>query len=272
LPVGSIDTALVLKVLEPIWLKTPETASRVRQRIESVLDYAKAIDCRQGENPAIWKGRLKDLLPKQPSKAKRVRHHPALPHANMPAFMAELRRNTLIAARALEFTILTAGRTSEVIGATWGEIDFKARIWTVPAERMKAGVEHKVPLSDRVLEILAGLPREAGNPHVFIGGKLGQPLYKMGMLHLIKNLRPGFVPHGFRSTFLDWATERTNYPKFVAEKALAHAIDNKVEEAYRRGDLLDKRRPLMATWAKFCASPASKAVGGNVVPMRGKAS
>jgi integrase len=185
--------------------------------------------------------------------------------------MAELRGSSFVSARALEFTILTAARTGEVIGAIWDEIDFAEKTWIVPAERMKAGVEHKVPLSDRVLEILADLPREDGNSHLFVGAKQGQPLYKMAMLEMMKRLRPGFVPHGFRSTFLDWATERTNVPKFVAEKVLAHAIDDKVEEAYRRGDLLDKRRDLMAAWAKFCASPAAtNEASSNVLPITGR--
>jgi integrase len=180
--------------------------------------------------------------------------------------MGELRIRESISARVLEFTILTACRTGEVIGATWDEIDQSARSWTIPASRMKAAKEHRVPLSDRAVELLKSLPREAGNPHVFIGGRKGAPLSNMAMLELMKGLRPGYVPHGFRSTFRDWAAERTNYPNHIVEKALAHVVADKVEAAYRRGDLFEKRRRLMNEWARYCASPKRP---GDVVPLQG---
>ena len=220
LPVASIDTTLVLKVLQPIWTEKTETASRVRQRIEAVLDFAKTSGYRTGDNPARWAGHLENLLAK-PSKVNGgKKHHPALAYAELPEFMAELRGNNFVSARALEFTILTAARSGEVIGATWDEVDFAEKIWTIPAKRTKAGNEHKVPLSDRALEILSALPREDGNPHLFIGGKKGAPLSSMAMLRLLRDIRPGYVPHGFRSTFRTWCAERTSYPHIVCELAL----------------------------------------------------
>ena len=270
LPVSEIDTALAIKVLEPIWKKTPETASRVRQRCEQVIDWAAARGYREkGSNPFMWRGHLDKLLPK-PSKVKRVKHHPALPYAEMSHFMVELRGNKSISARALEFLILTACRTNEVISAVWDEINFADKAWTIPPDRMKAGKEHKVPLAPRAIEVLQALPREDGNPHLFIGGKKGAPLSNMAMLELMKGMRPGYVPHGFRSTFRDWAAERTNYANYVVEKALAHTVADKVEAAYRRGDLFEKRRRLMADWARFCASPTVKATDDNITPIRRK--
>jgi integrase len=270
LPVGTIDTALALKVLEPIWTRTPETATRVRQRCEQVIFYAMAREYRdKGPNPFTWRGHLEKLLAK-PAELKRqkgTRHHPALPYADMPAFMGELRGNRYVSARALEFTILTAARTSEVINATWDEIDFAEKTWTVPASRMKAGKEHRVPLSDRLLQILEELPREDGNPYLFIGGS-GAPLSNMAMLELMKGLRRGFVPHGFRATFRTWAAERTNYPHHVCEEALAHTIPDAVVRSYQRGDLFDKRRQLMAAWSKYCAAPPVARDAGTVTPIR----
>jgi integrase len=178
----------------------------------------------------------------------------------LPAFVEELGQRDFISARALEFTILTAARTSEAIGAAWAEIDLAKRTWTIPADRMKAGKEHRVPLSDRVLAILEALPREQGNDFVFLGGKAGKPLSNMAMLELMKGMRPEYVPHGFRSTFRDWCAERTGYPNHIVEKALAHVVADKVEAAYRRGDLFEKRRKLMADWSRFCTVPA-KATG-----------
>jgi integrase len=266
LPVSEIDTALALKVLEPIWKNTPETASRVRQRCEQVIAWAAARDYREkGSNPFGWRGHLDKLLPK-PSKVKRVKHHPALPYTEMPAFMAEVRGSKSISAHALEFLILTACRTSEVICAIWDEIHFAEKTWTIPADRMKAGKEHKVPLPPRAVEILQALPREDGNPHVFIGGRKGAPLSNMAMLEFVKAMRPGYVPHGFRSTFRDWAAECTNYPNHVVEKALAHTVADKVEAAYRRGDLFEKRRRLMTDWSRYCVLPPAKA--GGVTPFR----
>lgn len=264
LPVAAIDTALVLKVLEPIWHEKPETAKRLRGRIEQVLDWATAREYRRGDNPARWRGHIDKLLPAR-SKVCAIKHHSALPYTELPAFMGELRQREGISARALELLILTALRTGEVIAAVWDEIDLTEKVWTVPAARMKAGREHRVPLSDHAVEILKSLPREDENPHVFIGGRKGKPLSNMAMLELMKHIRPGFVPHGFRSTFRDWAAERTSYPNHVAEMALAHVVGDKVEAAYRRGDLFEKRRRLMADWERYCASKKATAV---VVPLR----
>ena len=264
LPVNNIDTGLVLKVLEPIWNAKPETASRLRGRIERVLAWATTRGYRVGDNPARWTGHLDELLPKR-SKIRAVKHHPALPFDELPAFMAELRKREGISARGLEFTILTAARTGEVIGATWSEIDFATKTWTIPAQRMKAGKPHRVPLSDRAVAILDALPHEDGNEFVFIGGKAKAPLSNMAMLELMKGMRPGYVPHGFRSTFRDWAAERTNYPNHIVEKALAHTVADKVEAAYRRSDLFEKRRKLMDAWAGFCAAPKTM---GDLVPFK----
>ena len=253
LPVANVDTGLVLKSIEPIWTAKPETAGRVRGRIEAVLDWAKARGYRDGENPARWRGHLDKLLPNR-RKVRSVRNHPALPHAELPGFMAELRSRQSVSARALEFAILTAARTSEVIGATWPEIhDIAAKVWTIPAERMKAGKEHRVPLSERAVELLTALPREDNNPFVFVGGRAGKPLSNMAMLELLRGMRPGsgYVPHGFRSTFRDWVAEQTSYSSEVVEMALAHAIESKVEAAYRRSDLFDKRAHLMRDWAFY---------------------
>jgi integrase len=263
LPIDSITTALMLKVLEPLWARTPETASRIRGRIESVLGWATARGYRDGENVARWKGHLDKLLP-APSKLRRVEHHPALPYAEAPAFMAELRGIPFTSARALEFTILAVARTNEVIGATWGEFDLGAKVWAIPGARMKAGKAHTVPLSERVIEILKALPREPGNDHVFIGGKAGAGLSNMAMLKLLKGMRPGLTVHGFRSTFRDWCAERTNYANHIVEMALAHTVGDKVEAAYRRGDLLAKRAKLMDAWASYCAQ---KPTDGKVISL-----
>jgi integrase len=250
LPVASVDTSLVMKVLEPLWHTKTETAKRLRGRIEAVLDLAIAHEFRTGPNPARWRGHLDKLLVK-PRKA--VKHHPALPYAELPQFMAELRANNSVSARALEFTILTACRTNEVIGARWDdEIDRDAKVWTIPAGRMKAKKAHRVPLCHRALNILSSLPREDGNPFVFIGGATGKPLHSLAMLELFRTMRPDLTVHGFRSTFRDWAAERTNFPREVVERAMAHTLRDKTEAAYQRGDLLDKRRPLMAEWARYC--------------------
>lgn len=270
LPVSAIDTALVLKVLEPIWGKKSETASRLRGRIEAVIDWATAREYRAGDNPARWRGHLDKLLPSK-RKLRSVRHHTAIPYDELPAFMARLRRSEFVSARALEFTILTAARTGEVIGARWPEIDTAAKVWTVPASRMKAGREHRVPLSDRAIELLTALPREDDNNHIFIGARKGAGLSNMAMLELVKGA--GVTVHGFRSTFRDWAAETTAYPNHVVEMALAHLIGDKVEAAYRRGDLFEKRRRLMRDWATYCAK-TPKAVAktrDNVVAMRASA-
>lgn len=267
--VGKVDTSLVLKVLEPIWNEKAETASRVRGRIESILDWAKARHYRDGENPARWRGHLDKLLPAR-SKVQKVEHHAALPYREIASFMADLRGMDGNGARALEFAILTAGRTGEVVGARWDEIDLAEKMWTVPAGRMKAGREHRVPLSDRALEILAALPREKGNPFVFIGQKRGENISGMTMAMLLRRMGPDATVHGFRSAFKDWSSETTSFANEVTEMALAHAVGNKVERAYKRGDLFDKRRRLMEAWAGFCAMPAA-AAKSNVVPLRGDA-
>lgn len=248
LPVAAVDTGLVMKALEAIWTEKPETASRLRGRVESVLDWATARGYRKGENPARWRGHLEKLLPAR-SKVKAVEHHAALPYRELPKFMAALRGQAGVGARALEFAILTAARTGEVIGATWDEIDLDAETWTVPKERMKAKREHRVFLSDSALAVLKPLKEAARSNYVFPGGKDGKPLSNMAMLTTLKRMkRDDLTAHGFRSTFRDWAAETTNYPSEVVEMALAHVVSNKVEAAYRRGDLFEKRKGRMRDW------------------------
>lgn len=264
LPVGAIDVGLVLKVLEPIWREKPETAARVRGRIEQVLDWAAARLYRTGENPARWRGHLDKLLPAR-NKIAKVQHHAALPYPDIPQFMTGLRSREDVAARALEFTILTASRTSEAIGVRREEIDFPSRMWIVPARRMKGGREHRVPLSDRAFEILETALTEGD--YFFPGRKAGSALSNMALLMTLRRMgRDDLTTHGFRSTFRDWGAELTAYPTELLEMALAHAVSDKVEAAYRRGDMLEKRRRLMADWATYCAS--SGYAGENVVPLR----
>jgi integrase len=261
LPVQAIDTALVMKAIEPIWNEKPETASRVRGRIEAILDWATVRGYRTGENPARWRGHLDKLLPKK-TKVRRVEHHAALAFAAIGVFMGELRKQDGVGARALQFAILTAARTGEVIGAGWDEFDFTERLWTVPAERMKAGKEHRVPLSDAPLAILEELSKFRQGDFVFPGRRTGQPISNMAMTMTLRRMgRGGLTVHGFRSTFRDWAAERTGFPAEVAEMALAHTVADKVEAAYRRGDLFQKRRQMMDAWARFCMTP----VNGKVV-------
>jgi integrase len=248
-PVGDVDTGLVLRVLEPIWATKPETAGRIRGRIEAILDWAKARGYRTDENPARWRGHLDKLLPNH-RKVQKIIHHPAMPYDQLGAFMVDLRSRTSTSAKALEFVILTAARTGEVIGAKWAELDLENGVWTVPAERMKAGREHRVPLSHRVRDILTNLPREG--EFVFPGGRANKPLSNMALLQLMRGMRVGYVPHGFRSTFRDWAADKTSHPSEVVEMALAHAIESKTEAAYRRSDLFEKRKLLMQDWAAFC--------------------
>jgi len=266
LSVADIEVAHVLRVLEPIWNDKPETASRVRGRVEAIISWAMARGYRPaGANPATWRGHLAKLLPAR-AKVRPVKHHPALPYAEIGAFMADLRAQEGIAARALEFVILTACRTSEAIGATWGEIDLDHATWTIPAARIKAGREHRVPLSAPAVAILRSMLKVREGEFVFPGGRRGRPQSTNALLALLKRMKRGdLTVHGFRSTFRDWAAERTNYPNEVSEQALAHAIGDKVEAAYRRGDLIEKRKRLMADWAKFCGTVAKS---GNVVPMR----
>jgi integrase len=270
LPVASIDEPMVLKVLQPIWATKTVTARRVRNRIASVLDFASASKYRTGTNPARWEGHLEHLLA-TPEKLAPVKSHAALPYNEIAAFIADLRKVEGVAARALEFTILTAARTGETIGATWDEIDLDEATWIIPATRMKAGREHRVPLCDRAMQILRALPRETDNPHVFIGAKAGSGLSDIVMFRTLKELRPDVTVHGFRSSFSTWSHETTAYPAHVIEISLAHSIGTAVERAYRRGDLFEKRRRLMTDWGKHCATPVKKqAAGAKVVALRGK--
>jgi len=273
LPVGAIDAGLVVQVLDPIWNTRPETASRVRGRIEAVLDAATVRSFRQGPNPAQWKGNLAHILPAR-RKVRKVEHHAALPFDDMPEFLAALRGREGMSSRALEFAILTAARTGEVLDARWGEFNLAERLWIVPAIRMKGGREHRVPLSDAALAVIdevrpLALTRD-GEPDpavpVFPSLRRALPLSNMVLLMLLRRMGRGdLTVHGFRSTFSDWAAERTAYPREVVEMALAHAIGDKVEAAYRRGDLFEKRRQLMDAWARFCGAPSG---AGQVVPMR----
>ncbi len=251
-PVGEIGTGDVLEVLSPIWKDKHETATRVRGRIEAVLSAAKARGLRAGENPALWRGNLDQLLPTI-SKRRRVQHHAALPWQEAPAFMAELRERQSMSAFALQFTILTATRTAETIGMLWPEIKLDDGLWIIPAQRMKAGREHRVPLSKQTIRLLKELPRMEGTDVVFWGGRKPH-LSNMAMLELLRGMRPGLTVHGFRSTFRDWAAEATSFPADVVEMALAHTIQNQVEAAYRRGDLLAKRAELMREWAAYLDS------------------
>jgi integrase len=247
-------------VLEPIWKTIPETASRVRGRIEKVLGWATVRGFRKGDNPATWRGHLAELFPAK-SKIQKTKHHPALPFTEVPAFMVSLRERSSITALSLEFCILTATRSGEVLGAKWKEIDLVAKTWTIPASRMKAEKEHRVPLSARALEILASLPREG--EHVF-------SLTRRAMIKLLRGIgHDNATVHGFRSSFRDWAAERTSYPNHVAEAALAHAVADKVEKAYRRTDLFEKRRRLMADWATWCSRPVA-VESGKVVALQGR--
>lgn len=263
--IADVKQEHVLTVLQPIWRTKTETASRLRGRIEQIIDWATVRGYRQGENPARWKGQLAMLLPK-PGKIAKTVHHEALPIDDLPAFMTNLRARDGIGARALEFLVLTAARSGEVRGATWSEIDLDAATWTVPAGRMKAGKEHRVPLSAPAVSLLKALPRMDGCDLVFPGSK-GKPLSDMTLTAITRRMGVAAVPHGFRSTFRDWAAERTSFSHQVAEMALAHAIGNQVEAAYRRGDLLDKRTKLMAAWAAFCGKVSAP---NNVVPMHTK--
>jgi integrase len=266
LPVQCIDTGLVVQTLERIWREKPETASRLRGRIERVLDWATVRGFREaGPNPARWKGHLDMLLAR--AQLRRVEHHPAVSHAEVPTFMADLRNREEIGARALEFTILTAARSGEALGARWAEIDLVARVWTVPAARMKAAKEHRVPLSGRALALLEQLkPVNTEQVYVFHGKKPGKLLSHTAFMRVLRRMGRGdLTSHGFRSSFRDWAGEQTNFPREVAEAALAHVIGDETERAYRRGDALEKRRRLMDAWARFCAQGAPE---GEVIPLR----
>jgi integrase len=264
LSVQAIDTALVMRVLGPLWTTKPETASRLRGRIEAVLDWAKIHGYREGENPARWKGYLDKALPKR-SEVQKVEHYAALHYGELPAFLTVLRSQEATAARALEFTILTAARTGEVLGMRWSEVAISEALWTVPAARMKTHKEHRVPLSAAALAIVekmrASAPESGPDAFVFPGAKHSRPLSNTALIMLLRRLQRGdLTVHGFRSTFSDWVTECTNFPSEVREMALAHAVGNKVEEAYRRGDLFQKRRALMDAWAYYCGPAGDKKI------------
>ena len=263
-PVDEIATQDVLDILQPLWQRIPETAKRLQGRIENILDAAKAKGQRNGENPARWRGHLDQLLPKR--QRLRKGHHAALPYDEMPAFMEDLRRRQAMAARALEFTILTACRTSEVLGATWDEIDVEKKIWVIPARRMKAAREHRVPLSLRCLEIIESM-RVTGTVGYLFSRSPNMPLSTMAMTMLLRRMKAAITVHGFRSSFRDWASETTGFSYEVCEMALAHTITNKAEAAYRRGDLFDKRNKLMAAWAGYCGTPKAE----KIVPLRKQA-
>ncbi|MCC7280084.1 MAG: integrase arm-type DNA-binding domain-containing protein [Chromatiaceae bacterium] len=266
LPVDQIDTPHILAVLTPIWQKKTETAKRVQGRIENILDWAIAHKYRTGPNPAAWRGNLDKILAR-PAKVAASRHQPAMPWPEVPAFIKALAASDSISSLALQFLIRTAARTQEVLLAQWPEIDLDARLWRVPAERMKARRAHEVPLTDATLAILAKLPRLADTPFIFPGARHGRPLASMALLmamrkrgHGVGGTRSDSVPHGFRSSFRDWAGETTPHPRDIVEEALAHAIPNATERAYRRGHMLDKRRLLMADWDAFLDRPAAQVI------------
>jgi integrase len=267
LDVALVDTPHLLKVLEPIWKEKTETATRLRGRIESVLSWATVRGYRSGDNPARWKGHLSELLA-NPSKVSKVEHLPALPYGEIGAFMVELRKQEGIGAAAVEFAILTAARSGEVRGATWDEIDFAGKAWKIPGERMKAGREHVVPLSDAAIAVLRKMEKQKTSNYVFPGAKEDKPLSDMSLTAVLRRMkRDEITTHGFRSTFRDWAAELTAYPSEMAEMALAHRISDKVEAAYRRGNLFAKRVRMMNDWARYCATVAKAA---NVLPLRKK--
>jgi len=263
--VADIELSHILKVLEPEWTTKTETMSRLRGRIENVLSWATVHKYRKGDNPARWIGNLAAVLPK-PTKVSTVNHHAALPWKDLPAFMPLLRERQGIAARALEFLILTAARSGEVRGATWQEIDFQEKLWIIPAERMKAKAEHRVPLSTDVVALLRSLPRFENCEYVFAAPR-GGSLSDMSISAVLKRMKVDAVPHGFRSTFRDWASESTSYPHDVCEMALAHTIVSSVEAAYRRGDLLEKRRRMMNDWSNFINQPKSNR-SAEILPIR----
>ena len=268
-PVDRVETEEILAILTPLWTQKTETAKRVQGRIENILDFAAARKWREPINPARWRGHLDKLLPK-PSKVTKVQHFPAMDFKSVPAFMTELEVNESFSSLALQLLILTATRTSEVLRATWTEFDLESSVWTLAPERMKGAREHKVPLSNSAMTILSNLPRIEGNPFVFPGARHGRPLSNMALLQLMRGMgygaggnRGAFVPHGFRSSFRDWSGEVSSFPRDIAEMALAHAIKDKTEAAYRRGDLLNKRRLMMQEWADWCTKPKDKIVPVN---------
>jgi len=263
IPVQAVDVSFVMNVLAPIWSTKPETASRLRGRIEAILDWAKARGLRTGDNPARWRGHLDQLLPAR-GKVRKVRHHASLPYSEICTYLEALRRHKGVAAKALEFLILTAARTGEVIGARWDEVDLSAKIWTIPPSRMKAGREHRVPLTEAAVSILKEMQVLRQNEYLFPGDRRAQ-LSNMALLMVLRRMkRSEITAHGFRATFRTWAAERSNFQREVVEAALAHTVGNKVEAAYQRGDMFVKRQRLMDAWAQFCSKPAASA---EVVPL-----
>jgi integrase len=267
LHVADVKQTHVLQILEPIWASKTETATRLRGRIENVLDWARARGYRTDENPARWRGHLDKLL-SAPEKTTKVVHHPAIPINEVSAFYTALHQRTGMSARALEFALLTAARSGEVRGATWAEFDLDAGLWAIPAERMKGRKEHRVPLSKPALQILNDLPRLEGCEFVFPAPRAGA-LSDMALTAVMRRMGLAYVPHGLRSTFRDWTAERTSYPRDIAEMALAHTVGNKVEAAYRRGDMLERRAAMMDAWAKFLATP--QATGEKVAALNRRA-
>jgi integrase len=260
LPVAAIDTPLVLKVVKPLWERVPETASRVRGRIENVLGWATVHHYRSGDNPARWSQHLEHALPTRSEVAK-VEHHAALPYVEVPTFMAKLRQKTSVSAACLQFIALTAARRSEATEATWDEIDLDARTWTIPGSRMKAGKGHKVPLSTAAIAVLRTMAEIRQSNYVFPSHVPGRPVHGASVTGIAKRVAGADITlHGFRSSFRDWAAECTNFPREVAEMALAHTISSAVEAAYRRGDLLEKRRRLMDAWGDYCTNTRGKVV------------
>ena len=263
LPAQAVDTALVIRVIEPLWTKKPETATRLRGRIESILDWSRVRGYRTGENPARWKGHLDHLLPAR-NKVQKVEHHAALPYAEIGNFMIELRQIDSVPACALELMILTATRTSEILNATWSEIDLDEAVWTISGERMKGGKEHRVPLSDAALALLKGLQATSTGDYVFPGRTAKKPLSNMSMMMALRRMgRADLTGHGFRSTFRVWCAEQTNFPSEIAEAALAHVVSDKTVAAYARTTFFDRRRKLMAAWAQFTSQ-----LPADVVPLR----
>jgi len=274
IPVADIDTPLVREVLAPIWITKTETAKRVRMRIENVLDYARAMGWREGENPARWRDHFDRLLA-HPNKIQKVTHHAALPYERTAEFMVALRDREGVSARALEFLILTASRVGPVINSKWNEIDLNARVWTCPAANMKRDNDHRVPISDDAVTVMRGMLEMPETEFVFANVGTGKGLSNMAMPTVIRRMQktedwPHFTVHGFRSTFRTWAQEKTLHQREVAEAALHHVLGDKVEKAYARGDVLAKRRRLMEDWAKFCSTPYVETEGDNVVPLHGE--
>ena len=284
-PVGEVSTEDVLRILSPLWTTKTETASRLRSRMELVLSYAKAMQWRQGENPALWRGHLDALLP-APAKVKKVRHHPALPYSQVAEFMGELKKVKGAGARALEFAILTATRSGEARLAKWEEIDLDGKLWTIPAERMKAKREHWVPLSTQAVELIHALPKIDGNPYLFPGDRDKKPLSDMTLTAVTRRMNESddndappkwidpkcgdaIVPHGFRSTFRDWCAEVGHYPRELAEHALAHSLPSRVEAAYHRGTMLERRAPMMQEWGNYIDGAEAK--GSEVIPLNAAA-